>query len=402
MIKVMAHELGHTLGAHHVGDAPCQSDPLSSVEPGSGTSIMGRAGKCGVYDVTPPPGDLYFNVINIEQMTDTLIGLPSCGTATPTGNATPTVDAGPDYTIPRATPFLLAGSGFDANSSDVLTFSWEQSDVGATVTDTVNGPVFRYRAPTTSPTRYLPALGTVLADTVNRWERTPVIDRLLHFRLTVRDNHPGGGAQAWDENTITVSGAPFAVTSPDGAEVIPSGVFPVTWTGGGGSVAATVNILLSTDGGATWESLATNTTNDGAEDVSYFTWTAQPACRIKVEAVGNIFYDVSHANFTIAASTTDAGTGTLSFALRNEGSNPTRRGMSLGFDLPRPAVIHLGVYSVSGRLVRTLASGKWPAGRHTAPWDGADSSGREEAAGVYVVRLAASGRHLETRVVLVR
>lgn len=397
MIKVMAHELAHTLGARHTGDAPCQSDPQSSVEPGSGTSIMARAGKCGVYDVVPPPGDLFFHAISVGQMADTLSGITGCGTLVPTGDSPPTADAGGDYTIPRDTPFVLTGSGSDADPTDILTYSWDQMDIGATVTDTVTGPVFRFRAPTTSPTRYFPAWGTMLADTLNRWERLPVIDRPLHFRFVVRDNHPGGGGWAWDDRTITVSGPPFSLTYPHGGESVSSGLFTVTWNVGGGGVAPTVNIDLSTDGGTTWTSLTANTPNDGSEMVTYFTGVTLPLCRVRVSAVGNVFYAVSRANFTLQGGATDASPTAAEFGLALSGPNPSRGGAHLEMRLPREESVELSVYTVSGKHVRTLATGLWPAGRHEITWDGT-GAGRRVGSGIYLARLSAAGRQVATRI----
>jgi hypothetical protein len=39
----------------------------------------------------------------------------------------PTADAGLNYTIPKKHPFMLTGSGTDANG-DALTHNWEQFD----------------------------------------------------------------------------------------------------------------------------------------------------------------------------------------------------------------------------------------------------------------------------------
>ena len=56
---------------------------------------------------------------------------------------------------------------------------------------------------------------------------------------------------------------------------------------------------MSTDGGLTYPLvLAASTPNDGSEAVTIpevLTTTA----RVKIEAVGNIFFDVSNTNFTV-------------------------------------------------------------------------------------------------------
>ena len=50
----------------------------------------------------------------------------------------------------------------------------------------------------------------------------PTADRVMNMQLTVRDNRSGGGGVAGDGMLLTVSGAPFAVTSPNGGESLVS------------------------------------------------------------------------------------------------------------------------------------------------------------------------------------
>jgi hypothetical protein len=63
----------------------------------------------------------------------------------------------------------------------------------------------------------------------------------------------------------------------------------------------------------------------------------------------------------------------------------------------------VAVFDASGRVVRGLASGVFPAGIRTVTWDGRDDRGERAGAGVYFVRLAWGGQSRESaRVTLLR
>jgi flagellar hook assembly protein FlgD len=57
---------------------------------------------------------------------------------------------------------------------------------------------------------------------------------------------------------------------------------------------------------------------------------------------------------------------------------------------------------VAGRLVRTLAAGRLPAGPHAVRWDGRDDRGRGAASGTYVARLEVDGVPLARSMTLLR
>ncbi len=73
-------------------------------------------------------------------------------------------------------------------------------------------------------------------------------------------------------------------------------------TNAGSVNCASVKILLSTDGGTTFPTvLSASTANDGSEVITVPA-SAGTTNRVKVESIGNIFFDISNTNFTIAGA----------------------------------------------------------------------------------------------------
>lgn len=327
-IDYVAHEVGHQLGANHTFSMSSEGTGQNK-EVGSGITIMGYAGITS-YDVAPHSIDI-FHQTSIAQIQANMANKTCPLTVNMTANTAPVLGSVSNYTIPISTPFALTGAATDAQN-DALTYCWEQNDnstttgSGSVASPTkTTGPNWLSFSPIASGTRLFPRLSTILAglnvtgplpggDAVANTEALSSVSRTLNFRLTVRDNRPyvaGStiGQTAFTDAIVTVTNTagPFTVTSPN---------TNVTWAGGGsatvtwnvngtnaGSVnCANVNILLSTDGGQTFPTmLAAGTPNDGSQVI---TVPATPGntCRVKVEAVGNIFFDISNTNFTIGAA----------------------------------------------------------------------------------------------------
>jgi hypothetical protein len=241
---------------------------------------------------------------------------------------------------------------------------WEQTDRGgatgtALVNNTkTNGPLFRQfgvaanvspsdtlltpspglNAVTTDPTRVFPDLAQILANNTNAATGTcpaapppptavpPEVrdcfseflptnawvgflnDRTLNFRLTARDGNPGAGGIGFSDTRLVLDplAGPFLVTSQaTSAPVAGGSTQSVSWDVAGTNVApigvSNVKISLSADGGVTYPHvLAEATANDGSEPVTLPNVPTTDA-RIKVEAVDNVFFDVSETDFTIQA-----------------------------------------------------------------------------------------------------
>jgi hypothetical protein len=317
-IDFVAHEMGHQWGGNHTfnGNAGNCAGNISSAayEPGSGTTIMAYAGICGNQDILDH-SDPYFHRKSLDEIqTFSRTGNGNtCASTVAVGNALPTVEAGANYTIPIGTPFILTGSGADSDGSGTLNYCWEQYDLGPSGhpnTPSGNAPIFRSFNPTTSPSRTFPQVSDLVNNTQTIGEILPSYARNLAFRLTVRDMDLPAGANAWDSMSITVAAStgPFLVTAPNTA---------ITWNGGGPhsvtwNVANTniapinctnVDIKLSTDGGVTFPTtLLAAAPNNGAASVNVGTADTTTA-RVQVICTGNIFFDISNANFSITGAT---------------------------------------------------------------------------------------------------
>ncbi len=103
-------------------------------------------------------------------------------------------------------------------------------------------------------------------------------------------------------------------------------------------------------------------------------------------------------------STTDVPGGALpaTAALPPNTPNPFARSTSIRFELPRDAETELAVYDISGRLVRSLLHGRFPAGSHVIVWDGSGTDGHRVRNGVYFTCLKVGGELRSRQIVLVQ
>jgi hypothetical protein len=341
------------------------------------------------------------------------------GSAAGSGNSVPVVTVAPTYTIPLRTPFALTGSAEDADG-DTLTYLWEQNDRGATGTANgtallnnikTNGPLFRqfgvravvssgdtieYNSPgenhvTTNPTRVFPDLAQIVANNTNAATGacptvtgTPSADVVecyaeflptasyvgtanvnanpasLNFKLTARDGR-GGVGNATTQLVLASGAGPFLVTAPaTGVSAAGGSTLNVAWNVANTSAApvstANVKISLSTDGGLTFPTvLAASTPNTGSKAV-VLPAVATSKARIKVEAIGNVFFDISHADFAITLVGDVNGDGAvdcadLSAARAAVGRRSGQPGFLAGADVNHDNVIDIRDIAIITRAV---------------------------------------------------
>jgi hypothetical protein len=99
---------------------------------------------------------------------------------------------------------------------------------------------------------------------------------------------------------------------------------------------------------------------------------------------------------------TSMGGGSTDLSLLQNVPNPFNPVTEIVFGIPERSPVTLRVYTVSGRLVRTLVDGVLDAGRHRAVWYGVDSAGEETPSGVYFYELMYEGRRLTRKMALTR
>jgi len=166
-------------------------------------------------------------------------------------------------------------------------------------------------------------------------ETLPGVARTLNFRLTVRDNKVGGGANNTDDMVVTVNGTagPFSVDSQNTAVSYAVGTSQtINWTVAGtnanGVNCANVDILLSTDGGQTFPTvLIAGTPNDGSQNV-IIPNIPGTTNRIMVKGSNHIFFDVNNTNFTITGSGTSDTTAPTASTLSASGTTASSTNLS--------------------------------------------------------------------------
>lgn len=357
----IGHQFGmnHTYNTSDSAGACTTRSATTAYEVASGSTIMSYVGICNEgrnlqqYVDTALPS---FHIVSLNEANTHLttpaanFGAEGCGTSAGS-NAIPTASAGAGYSIPRLTPFTLTATGADADAADVpnLLYSWEQFDLAPSASgfkgtpantydiddDGILRPLLRPYSPVGSSQRTFPSPVFILNPQNNATpgenqpqltytgihptgvagavcptgstcvigERLPTVARTMNFRVSVRDRR-GGVADAGMSLTVVNTPGAFRLTAFDTASSV-TGNTPqtLTWnvvnTDQAPINCANVRVLLSTDGGQTFSTtLVASTPNDGTEPVNLPNLATTQA-RIRIEAVGNVFFDINNVNFTI-------------------------------------------------------------------------------------------------------
>ncbi|UKB79906.1 reprolysin-like metallopeptidase [Chryseobacterium sp. MEBOG07] len=331
-IDYVAHEMGHQLGGNHTFSNKSEASG-ANVEPGGGTTIMGYAGITS--DNVQMSSDAYFHYKSIDQILTSLEGKLTCGTSETIANTPPVIGALTSYTVPKGTAYYLDATATDAEG-DAINYTWEQNDSVsglATISGdsgwgyNTQGALTRSRFGTSSGRRYFPSLPLVMngiltnkTDAANNpnpnWETVSYIPRTVNYAVSVRDqNAQRPMLSSLEIATVIGNDGPFKFNGITASSVLyKNAANVIQWEVANTNTAPynspNVKIDYTADNGATWTDLVASTPNTGSFTVQMPNTITTPI-KLRVSAIGNVFYAVSPA-VTVAdapTSTTAAPTG---------------------------------------------------------------------------------------------
>ncbi|MDR6466160.1 reprolysin-like metallopeptidase [Chryseobacterium sediminis] len=337
-----AHEMGHQLGANHTFSNTSVTDANqgANVEPGGGTTIMGYAGI--TYDNVQANADGYFHYKSIDQVLTNLENKLNCGVSQDIiNNTAPAINPLVAYSIPKGTAYYLEASAMDAEN-DAVNFTWEQNDSTdefSTISGdsgwgyNPKGALTRSVPGTPSGRRYFPKLQTVMNGSLTDkqgWETVSYIPRTLNYAVTARDQNAQRPMVSSSTTTVTVGNdGPFKFNGLTASSVLYNNAMnTIYWdtanTNNAPYNTASVKIDYTADNGVSWTNLVAATPNTGSYSVQ-MPGNLTGAVKLRISAVGNIFYAVSPAITIGSAPTSNTSAPTGVSAINTEIFKTTAR-----------------------------------------------------------------------------
>ncbi|MCD9616314.1 reprolysin-like metallopeptidase [Chryseobacterium gleum] len=330
-----AHEMGHQLGANHTFSNTSVTDANqgANVEPGGGTTIMGYAGI--TYDNVQANADGYFHYKSIDQVLTNLENKLNCGVSQNIiNNTAPAINPLVAYSIPKGTAYYLEASATDAEN-DSVNYTWEQNDSTdefSTISGdsgwgyNPKGALTRSVPGTPNGRRYFPNFASVMNGSLTdkqRWETVSYIPRTLNYAVTVRDLNAQRPMVSSSTTTVTVGNdGPFKFNGLTPSSVLyNNAVNTIYWDVANTNAApyntASVKIDYTTDNGTTWTNLVAATPNTGSYSAQ-MPGNVSGTVKLRISAVGNIFYAVSPAITVGSAPTSSTASPTGIAAIDTE------------------------------------------------------------------------------------
>ncbi len=114
-----------------------------------------------------------------------------------------------------------------------------------------------------------------------------------------------------------------------------------------------------------------------------------------------MIHEIEKLEIVTASGTPEVAT-VRQFQLQENYPNPFNATTVISFDVNMAMELHLNIYSVSGKLVKTLTARHFMPGHYKYHWDGSDNKQRPVASGVYFYRLYNTSISETKKMILVR
>lgn len=348
----------------------------------------------GAFSWTPGPGDVGVYTLTFCVSDGSLDDCETIDITVTADNDPPVADAGGPYIGGPGQNIQFNGTGSSDPDGDALTYAWDFGDGG-----TGSGP---------TPTHAYALVNGYLAT------------------LTVTDD---GGPNL---SASDVAGVQILNSVPATVAVKLSGASMKVTGGGTQLIGVELNTRPVTD--VDGPTCRLSTTYPGAGSV----------LEISPLAKGMSIGDIDHDNLPdldIAFARTDLGlllgnvpnntvitlnlsgftttaaghlpiSGSVQVRVKNAGGgsgvsafaspNPFNPATSVAYTLKKGGLVSVRIYSLDGRLVKTLMDGTAEAGTHEVLWDGRDSGGSPARSGVYFVKTTSGGESAIFKLSLVK
>ena len=99
---------------------------------------------------------------------------------------------------------------------------------------------------------------------------------------------------------------------------------------------------------------------------------------------------------------TDDLTKPDSYRLLMNYPNPFNAVTKIYYTLPEPSTVALRIYTLQGRLVKTLVNERQSAGYYGFNWDGTDRAGKAVGSGIYIYQLQANDQVMSRKMILMK
>lgn len=328
----------------------------------------------GMFSWTPSPADA--NTYNLTICAVDLYGLMDCQAISITvtaGNNPPVANAGGPYDGATGQPVAFNGSGSSDPDGNALSFAWDFGD-GSTGTGATPSHTYSLA------NNYLATL-TVTDDGL------PPLSNSASAGVKILDSITGSATAKLSGATMRVSGGGvqqmgIELPPPNQPTNIDPNTITMTYSGSTiGSDPKTASIGdLDKDGIP--EMVISFTRSDmnllfgGLPNNSTVTLTMNAKTTTATGAIPII------ATGTFKIKNTGPGAPVSAFA----SPNPFNPETAVSYTMQQSGRVSIRIYSIEGRLVKTLRDEFTSAGTHEVRWNGMDNAGRQVPSGMYFVK----------------